>query len=81
MHNPRIDISHNHLCSIGVSPPPPLAPPATPLLESEGILKGKMISFLNSPPFKTLESMYHMIFCSVFSIFAVTATAAADAAD
>ena len=41
-----------------------------------------MNSFLNSPPFKTLELMYHMIFCSVFSIFAVTAAdAAADAAD
>ena len=34
-----------------------------------------------STPSKTLELMYHMIFCSVFSIFAVTATAAADAAD
>ena len=62
-------------------PSPPKAPLATPLLGSEGILKGKLILFLNFnfQPSKSLELMYHMICSSVFLSFAVTA--AADAED
>ena len=59
----------------------PLAPLSMPFLGSEGILKGKLILFLNSPPSKSLELMYHMICSCVLLSFAVTAAAAADAAD
>ena len=54
---------------------------AAPLGRSGGILNEKLIPFLKSPPFKTIELMYHMIFYMFFSIFAVTAAPAATAAD
>ena len=59
-----------------------VAPAATvaPLGRSGGYLKEKLIPFLKSPPFKTIELMYHMIFYMFFSIFAVTAAQAATAA-
>ena len=46
---------------------------AAPLGRSGGIVKEKLIPFLKSPQFKTIELMYHMIFYMFFSIFAVTA--------
>ena len=54
---------------------------AAPSGGSGGILKEKLIPFLKSPPLKTIELMYHMIFYMFFSIFAVTAAPAATAAD
>ena len=62
-------------------PRPPIAPLRMPYWGwgSEGILKGKLISFLKSAPLKTLELIYYMIFV-FFSIFAVTAAAAVNAA-
>ncbi len=53
---------------------------AAPLGGSGGILKEKLIPFLKSPPLRTIELMYHMIFLRVFSIFAVMAAQAATAA-
>merc|ERR1711978_216455 len=51
---------------------------AAPLGGPGGILKEKLIPFLKSPPLKTIELMYHMIFYMFFSIFAITAATAAD---
>ena len=58
-----------------------LAATASLLGRSGDILKEKPIPFLKSPPFKTIELMYHMIFYMFFSIFAVTAAPAATATD
>ena len=46
-------------------PFPSKAPSATPLLGSEGILKGKLISFLKSLLLKTPDLIYPIIFCCI----------------
>merc|ERR1711884_814989 len=78
VENHRIDVSHDFFtCIFNFAVP---AAMAAPLGGSGGILKEKLIPFLKSPPLKTIELIYHMIFLLVFSIFAVTAAPAATAA-
>ena len=58
----------------------PSPPPGAPLGGSRGSLEEKLTPFLKSPPWQTIELMYHMNFLRVFSIFAVMAVQAATAA-
>ena len=54
-----------HIIFSGVLVLTPLAPLRAPLLGSEGILEGKLISILKSASVKTLELMYHNIFYGI----------------
>ena len=58
----------------------PSPPPGAPLGGSGGSLKEKLTPFLKSPPWQTIELMYHMNFLRVFSVFAVMAVQGATAA-
>ena len=81
VENHRIDVSHDFLHVFSIfAVTAAQAATAAPLGGSGGILKEKLITFLKSPPLKTIELMYHMIFLCVFSIFAVMAAQEAMAA-
>ena len=82
VENHRIGVSHDFLRVFSIFAVTAVqAATAAPLRGSGGILKEKLIPFLKSPPLKTIELMYHMIFYMFFSIFAVTAAPAATEAD
>ena len=82
VENHRIDVLHDFFTFYSIfAVTAALAATASLLGRSGDILKEKPTPFLKSPPFETIEFMYHMIFYMFFSIFAVTAAPAATATD
>ena len=81
IENHRIDVLHDFFTFYSIfAVTAALAATASPLGRSGGILKEKLIPFMKSPLWKTIELMYHMIFYMFFSIFAVKTAPAAMAA-
>ena len=66
VENHRIDVLHDFFTFYSIFAVTAAAATAAPLGRCKGILKEKPISFFKSPPFKTIELMYHMIFYMYF---------------